>query len=113
MICINASQEYTKSQRSTSHTLEYASSILNDVDDNDPSANILPPSICALDLHKIVINFFSQNAVASIDEFIKVGQQRGLIGDGQADFNYCTSGPFSLCQKKRVTLITDPAQKNL
>lgn len=57
MIGINGSQEYTKSQRSTSHTLEYASSILNDVDDNDPSANILPPSIRALDLHIIVINF--------------------------------------------------------
>ena len=111
MIGINASQEYTKSQRSTSYTLEYASLILSDVDDNDLSANILPPSIRALDLHKIVINFFSQNAIASIDAISKVGQQRGLIGDGQADFNYCTSGPFFLCQKKRVTLITDPAQQ--
>ena len=111
VIGINQNQEYTKCQRSTQHILEYASSILSDINDNDPSQNVLPPTIRAEELHKIVINFFAQNAGASINEIILMGQQKGLIGDGQADFNYCTSGPLFLLQKKRVTLITDPSQE--
>ena len=102
VIGINQNQEYTKCQRSTQHILEYASSILIDINDNDPSQN---PTIRAEELHKIVIT--SQ----SINEIILIGQQKGLIGDGEADFNYCTSGPLFLLQKKRVTLVTDPSQK--
>ena len=54
VIGINQNQEYTKCQRSTQHILEYASSILSDINDNDPSQNVLPPTIRAEELHKIV-----------------------------------------------------------
>lgn len=48
---------------------------------------------------KSLSTFSARCAVASIDVIRKVGQRTGLIGDGQADFNFCTSGPFFLFQK--------------
>ena len=58
IITVNPQLQYVKSQKSTSYILEYASSILDNVDDEDPSLNIESPTIVASNLHKIIVNFF-------------------------------------------------------
>ena len=87
--------------------MEYASSLLDNVNVTDPNCNTTHPTILASKLHSVVVNFFSQKASKEINNISRLGQQTTLMGDGQADYNYCTSGPLFLIQKKRVTLITD------
>jgi hypothetical protein len=38
-----------------------------------------------------------------------MGHQKGFIGYAYAEFSYCTFGPLFIRQKKRVSLVTDPA----
>lgn len=114
IITVNPSLQYVKSQRSTTHTLEYASSILNNIDNDDPSNNISQPTITASQLHKIIVNFFASRASKTVDYIAKSrGIETSLIGDSRADFNFSTSGPLFYCQKKRVSLVTNPADELL
>ena len=109
LIGINPSQEYVRTQRSTEHTLEYASSVLDNVNDISPSLNSTLPIIRAEELHKLIVNFFSSNASSNINLIANMDHQKGFIDDAHAEFNYRTFGPLVICQKKRVSLVTDPA----
>ena len=62
IITVNPTLQYIKSQRSTSYTVEYASSILNNIDNDDPSNNASHPTITASELQKIIVNFFASRA---------------------------------------------------
>lgn len=111
IISVNATMQYIKSQRNTSYTLEYASSILNNVNDVDPSLNASLPTITARELHKIVVNFFAHRALKTVDYIANSrGIEVSLLGDGTADFNFSTSSPLFYGQKKRVSLVTDPEE---
>lgn len=112
IITVNPSLQYIKSQRNTSYTVEYASSILNNTDIDDPSNNVSHPTITASELQKIIVNFFASRAAQTMDYIAKCrGIETSLIGDSRADFNYSTSGPLFCCQKKRVSLITNPDEE--
>ena len=112
IITVNPTLQYIKSQRNTSYTVEYASSILNNIDNDDPSNNAFHPTVIASELQKIIVNFFASRATQTVDYIAKSrGIETSLIGDSRADFNYSTSGPLFYCQKKRVTLITNPNEE--
>ena len=75
IITVNPQLQYVKSQKSIAYLVEYASSILDNVDDEDPNLNVESPTIVAPKLHKIVVNFFARRALATVDRIV---QSRGL-----------------------------------